>query len=273
MIGRISDNPWLSYMDRDDILLEKNFCFESNDVTAAIHIGTSGWHYRHWRGPFYPRDIGGKGMFAFYAERFSSVEINNSFYRLPEVQPLNHWRDACRSDFVFAFKASRYLTHMKKLKTDADALSNLLKRVACLSPKLGPILFQLPPRWKVNPDRLKAFLDTLPDTYRYAFEFRDTTWHEPRIYDLLNRKNAAFCIYEFAGTRSAKQITADFIYVRLHGPGKEPYKGRYDPQTLAGWAGAFSAWQRQGKNIYCYFDNDENGYAALNALELQEMLR
>jgi uncharacterized protein YecE (DUF72 family) len=145
--------------------------------------------------------------------------------------------------------------------------------VESLNEKLGPILFQLPPRWRFNPERLGAFLRALPCDFRYAMEFRDTTWFDRRAYDLLTQHGVAFCIYQLAGLLSPREVTADFVYVRLHGPTKKRYEGSYTPSQLSGWARAFSSWIRQGKDVYCYFDNDQAGYAARNASRLRSMLK
>ncbi len=160
---------------------------------------------------------------------------------------------------------------MKKLKDPRQPLGNLLERIEALGNTLGPILFQLPPGWRYNPERLDEFLKALPSRYRYVFEFRDPTWFDIRAYESLRKHRAAFCIYHLARRLSPKEVTADFVYVRLHGPG-DAYQGSYDTKTLAGWAGAFSAWADQGKEIYCYFDNDEAGFAARDAARLKEML-
>lgn len=239
---------------------------------GRVLIGTSGWHYDHWRGPFYPDDLPEDRWLAFYRQRFSTVEINNSFYQLPSRATLEAWREEVPRRFVFAAKASRYITHMKKLKDPAEPLGNFFERMEALGDRLGPILFQLPPRWKANPERLEAFLTELPRGRRCAFEFRDESWFAPEAYEVLAARGAAFCIYELAGRTSPREVTADFAYVRLHGPASEKYRGRYDRRTLGGWAGAFAAWNRQGKDVYCYFDNDQDGYAAINAGELQEMV-
>jgi uncharacterized protein YecE (DUF72 family) len=236
-----------------------------------IHIGTSGWHYDSWVGPFYPESLPKKDFLAHYAKHFHTVEINNSFYQLPKTETLTAWRKAVPKGFLFAVKASRYITHMKKLKDAKEALASFLNRVNALGDKLGPILFQLPPRWRFNPERFYDFLEILPGNYRYAFEFRDTSWMDPAAYEALNMFGAAFCIYDLAGYRSPKEITADFIYVRLHGPG-DAYKGCYDASRLSGWAGAFSTWVDMGNQVFCYFDNDEAGYAPQNALKLQAMM-
>jgi uncharacterized protein YecE (DUF72 family) len=237
-----------------------------------VHVGTSGWHYDHWKGPFYPDDLASKEFLTFYMDRFHTVEINNSFYRLPEEATLEMWRDKVPRGFIFSVKGSRYITHMKKLKDPAASVSTFLERVSVLRDRLGPILFQLPPRWKCNVERLTAFLNELPEKFHYAFEFRDPSWYCDATYQALADHRAAFCMYELAGHRSPREITTDFIYVRLHGPGGA-YQGQYDTRVLSGWVGAFSAWaERQGKEVYCYFDNDQAGYAAQDALRLQEML-
>jgi uncharacterized protein YecE (DUF72 family) len=200
------------------------------------------------------------------------VEINNSFYQLPARQTLEEWRKTVPNGFIFTVKGSRYITHMKKLKDPSQAVPQLLKAAKVLKTRLGPILFQLPPRWGVNPDRLRQFIEALPGKYRYTFEFRDPSWFEDRIYDILSETETAFCIYELADRLSPKETTADFVYIRLHGPEAEAYQGHYDANTLAGWAGAISAWRRQGKEIFCFFDNDQAGYAAKDALRLRKML-
>jgi uncharacterized protein YecE (DUF72 family) len=239
-------------------------------MNAGIYIGTSGWHYDHWEGPFYPPGLPDEAFLRYYAARFGTAEINNSFYRLPEKKALLRWREAVPEGFVFAVKASRYLTHMKKLKDPWEPLEKLLDRVSVLGEKLGPVLFQLPPRWGSNPERLEGFLEILPEDQRYAFEFRDPSWFEDEVYGMLAKHRAAFCVYDLGGKTSPKEITAAFAYVRLHGP-DGPYRGRYGPQRLAGWAGTFSAWRKKGLDVYCYFDNDEAGYAAQDALRLKQM--
>jgi uncharacterized protein YecE (DUF72 family) len=237
----------------------------------VIRIGTSGWHYAHWKGPFYPEDLPENRWLRFYGDRFVTVEVNNSFYRMPKRKTLKEWKETVSGNFLFSVKASRYITHMKKLKDPREPVSGFLDQVQVLGGRLGPVLFQLPPRWGVDPDRLKAFLECLPDGFRYAFEFRDPSWFDERVYALLRDHGAAFCIYDLDRRQSPKEITAEFVYVRLHGP-DGPYRGQYDTGSLAGWAGAFSTWQGQGKDIFCYFDNDEAGHAAGDALRLREML-
>lgn len=237
-----------------------------------IHIGTSGWHYAHWRGPFYPEDLKAEEYLEYYRRRFRTVEVNNTFYGLPEKETLRQWRSQVSPSFIFSVKASRYITHLKKLKEASKAVSTFLRRVEVLSGALGPVLFQLPPAWRFNPDRLEAFVQELPRGFRYAFEFRDASWFEKETLRILERAGAAFCIYEWAGVLSPKAVTADFVYIRLHGPRKAAYRGHYATRVLAGWAGALSTWSSQGKEIFCYFDNDEKGYAARDALRLRDMV-
>jgi len=237
----------------------------------TIHIGTSGWHYGHWKGPLYPENIPSNQYLSHYTANFSTVEINNTFYKMPQEKTLRDWKKTASGDFIFSVKASRYITHMKKLKDPHKPVANFLEKVSILEKSLGPILFQLPPNWGVNPDRLKSFLDTLPDGYRYAIEFRDPSWFDERVYNLLMERGAAFCIYDFDRRESPREITADFIYIRLHGS-DGPYRGKYSVQALAGWAGALSAWVKDVSEIFVYFDNDESGFAPKDALLLKSMI-
>jgi uncharacterized protein YecE (DUF72 family) len=238
---------------------------------TRIRIGTSGWHYKHWLGNFYPQKFPASKMLNYYMERFDTVEINNSFYMLPKIETLACWRDATPKDFEFAIKASRFLTHNKKLKEPENALVNFLPRAEALGAKLGPVLFQLPPKWRINLERLTEFLDALPAYHRYTFEFREPSWLTDSTYDLLRKHNAAFCIYELAGFHSPIEVTADWTYVRLHGPGNK-YQGSYSTEVLRAWTDRITEWSGRLKNIYVYFDNDQAGYAAANASTLKKML-
>lgn len=237
---------------------------------ARVHIGTSGWHYNHWRGTFYPEKLPAAKMLDFYVAHFNTVELNNSFYKLPSGEAFENWRRATPAGFCFAVKASRFITHNKKLKDPENALHNFLPRAEALKEKLGPVLFQLPPRWRVNVERLRDFLQTLPRRHRYAFEFREPSWNTQSVYDTLRRYNAGYCIFELDCFQSPLEITADFTYVRLHGPGGK-YQGCYSASTLRQWARRIAAW-RGLRAIYIYFDNDQAGYAAHNALELKRLI-
>ncbi|MHB1295075.1 MAG: DUF72 domain-containing protein [Anaerolineae bacterium] len=237
---------------------------------GQAYIGTSGWHYAHWQGVFYPPGLRPNSYLRFYAERFATVEINNAFYRLPSLEAVSAWRESVPEGFIFSLKASRYLTHMKKLRDPQEPLANVLSRVDALGAHRGPILFQLPPRWGFDAERLRAFLEALPTGYRFAFEFRDPSWFADRALTLLAKYGAAFCIYDLAGRTSPIAVTAGFIYIRLHGPVRA-YAGSYGPAGLAPWVQRLLGWLAEGRDVYCYLDNDQTGYAVQDALTLREM--
>lgn len=238
---------------------------------GKIYIGTSGWHYKHWKGTFYPEGTKDAQQMEYYLQHFNTVEINNSFYKLPSSTTFDKWKGAVPDDFIFAIKGSRFITHMKKLKVQRENIEKFFNGTDRLEEKAGPILFQLPPGWKINAERLKDFLAQLPSDYRYTFEFRNDTWYDEKIYDLLKKNNCAFCIYELAGHKSPMEVTADFVYIRLHGPG-DKYQGSYDHAILQSWADRCRGWQNEGKDVFVYFDNDQEGYAAFNAKTLKEMV-
>lgn len=239
---------------------------------AEIRIGTSGYHYKHWVGRYYPADIKPAGMLAHYLRDFDTVELNNTFYQLPNESTFDAWRDATPPDFLFAVKGSRFITHMIKLKDAQRGLTNFLPRAERLGEKLGPILWQLPPRWNVNVERLEEFLSLLPPEHRYTFELRHPSWMTDAVYEVLRKYNAAFCIYELAGYQSPIEITADWTYIRLHGPTRFKYQGSYSDAQLAAWAERIRRWSRTMKAIYVYFDNDDSAYAVDNALTLKRLL-
>lgn len=239
---------------------------------GKFYIGTSGWHYDHWKGPFYPQDLPAKKYLDYYLEVLSTVEINRTFYSLPLKKVFLGYAKKVPASFIFSVKASRFITHVKRLKDPKPSLRRLFSRIEGLGPHLGPILFQLPPQWKVNKERLHAFLKALPKDHRYVFEFRNASWLNPEVYDLLKQYNAGFCIYELAHFITPAIATADFLYVRLHGP-KQAYGGKYSLPTLKKWARLFRQMANKGKDVYCYFDNDEAAYAALNAKTLQQLLK
>jgi len=238
---------------------------------GEIYIGTSGWHYPHWRGPFYPEGLPAARMFDYYAHYFQSVELNNTFYKLPDPHAVEQWREASPPRFRFAVKASRYLTHVKKLRDTGPGIANYFSRLELLGEKLGPVVIQLPPQWEVNAARLEEFLDALPGGHRYAVEPRNASWHTPEVYAILRRRQAAFCIFEIGGFHSPLEITADFVYLRLHGPG-EAYQGWYAEAALERWAERVREWQARLQAVYLYFDNDAGAYAVDNALRLKRIL-
>lgn len=239
---------------------------------GKIYIGTSGWSYEHWKGPFYPEDLATKDLLNFYIQQLKTVEINRTFYSLPDRDVFSRYAKTVPSSFIFAVKASRFITHVKRLKNPKLSLKRLFSRIQPLGRHLGPILFQLPPHWKVNKKRLQSFLEALPKKYRFAFEFRDESWLTKEIFDLLKKRRAAFCIYELGHVETPCIETADFIYVRLHGP-KEAYAGSYSLAALKKWARYFRKEAKKGRDVYCYFDNDEAGYAAMNAKIMLELLK
>lgn len=234
---------------------------------GALHIGTCGWHYKHWIGPFYPAGSRAAELLEHYSAQFSAVEVDNTFYRLPSAETLRHWRTETPKDFAFTCKASRFITHMKKLKDPDRSLPPFFEGMAPLGDKLQVVVFQLPPRWRCNPERLQAFLAALPKGRRYTFEFRDESWFDPAVYDLLAARNAAFCIYDLAGQRAPCRVTADFVYLRLHGPAKA-YEGAYSAQRLARLAERLQDWRRDGLDCFVFFDNDAEGQAPKDALRL-----
>ena len=237
----------------------------------SIHVGTSGWHYRHWIDHFYPAELRSNDWLAYYARRFSCVEINNSFYRLPSAGSVDTWLQQTPVDFTFTLKASRYITHMKKLKDCAAPLEEFLNLARQFDERLTVILFQLPPRWHVNAQRLADFLTLLPDGLAYAVEFRDPSWHVGEIFRLLEERGVAFCQYDLAGFTSPSLVTAGLVYVRLHGP-DAAYAGTYTDSELRIWAGRINAWDGDGRDVYVFFDNDREAAAIHDALALRRLL-
>ncbi|MFC4874921.1 DUF72 domain-containing protein [Negadavirga shengliensis] len=235
------------------------------------HIGTSGWHYKHWIGTFYPEDTKEKDQLAYYVKHFNTVEINNPFYRIPSPKTFEKWKESVPADFLFSVKGNRHFTHLKKLNADQKVMDRFFSNVDKLGKKTGPVLFQLPPGWNINTGRLQSFLKRLPSGHRYTFEFRNETWYDEEVYEVLTKYNCAFCIYELGGHHSPLQVTADFVYIRLHGPGGK-YQGSYSEAKLKEWADRCREWQKESKEVYVYFDNDQSGYAAFNAKDLKEMV-
>ncbi len=206
-------------------------------------------------------------MLDFYLQHFNTVELNNTFYRLPAEKSVDQWRAAAPERFVYSAKGSRFITHMKKLKDPEPSLERYFSRVDRLGSRLGAIVWQLPPFWDLDLARLEHFLEALP-VGRHAFEFRNPSWHCAPVYRLLERHAAAWCGFDLGGFRSPLEITADFAYVRLHGPGA-PYQDSYSEAALDEWAGRVERWRGDLQAVYVYFDNDAAGHAARNALSLR----
>lgn len=240
-------------------------------MTARFLVGTSGWNYPHWRGRFYPPRLPQREWLAYYARRFPTVEINNTFYRLPRSKTFAQWRRAAPTPFVFGVKASRYITHIKRLRLSRGAVTRLLDRARRLERGLGPILFQLPPNFGPDEPRLARFLEGLPAGRRYAMEFRHDGWHRETVYRLLRRRGVACCISDGPDIPLRVIRTAPFVYVRFHGPGGIG-AGRYGSAALLRWAKTLRGLCRTG-TAYVYFNNDQAGYAVENALQFTRLLR
>ncbi len=238
---------------------------------ATVRIGCSGWSYKHWKkGVFYPERLPAKDDLAFYATQFDTAEINGSFYRLPTESAAIGWRDRSPEGFLFAWKASRFITHMKRLLDPAEPLALMFSRTDLLGDKLGPILFQLPPQMQRSDERLAAFLGCLTRERRHAFEFRHPSWYAPEVFELLERHDCALVISDHHHAPAPWERTASWAYVRGHGPHGR-YHGRYPARTLRDWADGVAAWRRKG-DVYCYFDNDPEGAAPIDAEILKGLL-
>ena len=240
-------------------------------MTAKIFVGTSGWHYDHWRGRFYPEELPKLDWLSFYARSFPTVELNNSFYHLPSEKAFGRWRDSTPENFTFAVKVSRFITHIKKLKDVEEPLSNFLSRAKPLGKKLGPLLYQLPPGLHRNESLLENFLSMLPDDLSHVFEFRHESWLVKEVFDLLRRYNVGFCIFDMPDLTTPFEATSDFAYVRFHGS-SSMYGGCYSDKELNDWAQSIASLAKDAKSVYVYFNNDIDGFAVVNAQTLTEKL-
>ncbi len=239
---------------------------------ADVWIGTSGYVYRHWRkGVFYPNGLPAREELAYYASHFRTVELNNPFYRLPTPEMFQRWRDNTPSDFQFAVKASRYITHIKRLRDVGDELALFLERADHLGPKLGPILFQLPPTQQLEVVRLRTFLKLLSKRRRWVVEFRHPSWQTTEVYQLLTDHSAAVCVPVGGALEPDRITTAPFTYIRMH-RGKEPAGGFTDDELVL-WAAQIRALRSARKEVYVYFNNDWGGYAIRDASKLRGLLR
>jgi uncharacterized protein YecE (DUF72 family) len=238
---------------------------------APPHIGCSGWLYRHWRGGFYPEKMAQKGWFAHYASVFDTVELNTSFYHLPKPETFTKWRDQAPFGFRYAVKAPRFITHMKKLKECGEPVETFLARARNLGEALGPILYQLPPRWAFDRERLISFLALLPTDLLHVFEFREPSWMEDSVLDLLDAHRISYCAHDMQGMKPPRRAVGPVAYVRFHG-GTGKYSGRYPDEDLLGWSDWLAAEARGGREIWAYFNNDIGGAAIHDALTLRAML-
>lgn len=239
---------------------------------GQIRIGCSGWNYRHWRGRFYPEKLPVKDWFAFYAAQFETVEINNSFYRLPKAETFDKWRNQAPPGFVYAVKANRFLTQAKKLKDCAEPVARMMAPVRHLGETLGPILYQLPPSLRINLSRLDEFLALLPPELIHVFEFREPSWYVPETLTLLERYGASFCCHDMTGSATERWATGKAAYVRFHGAGGK-YWGRYADAVLLDWAEWMRRQADDGRTVWAYFNNDTEAHAIQDALTLKAMVR
>jgi uncharacterized protein YecE (DUF72 family) len=237
-----------------------------------LFIGTSGWTYADWRGRFYPDDIPKKAWLSWYATQFATTEINGSFYRTPSTESVENWKEQTPEAFKFSWKASKFITHWKRLGASSrNSLELMTSRVERLERKCGPILFQLPAHFEADNDRLVGFLDMLPRKYIHVFEFRHPSWYRDRTFEILAAHGVALCISDHHDAPSPWVVTTDHVYVRGHGP-RGRYEGRYPQKTMDTWAAEIRRWYSKDKTVYVYFDNDQKSAAPADARTLIKLL-
>jgi len=247
-----------------------------------IRVGTSGWHYDHWSGLYYPADLPKNRWFEYYAKDFDTVEINNTFYQLPKQQTFKNWHKQAPKNFIFTVKANRFITHIKRLKDAEETLPRFFERAELLKENLGPVLYQLPPGFHKDLDRLTYFLGALsgcgglrpdePKSHTAIFEFRHKSWLSEDTYNLLNEFSVGFCIHDLDGEQSPRIVTGDIVYVRFHGTTGR-YCGSYSKVQLRCWADWLKEQTNKVRSIYIYFNNDAEAYAVYNAKTLKEQFR
>ena len=235
------------------------------------HIGTSGWHYDDWRGRFYPEKLPKTKWLEFYAGHFATVELNNTFYRLPSEAAFTNWHNSSPPDFTFAVKISRYITHIKRMKDCDEAVSNFMSRAGILKEKLGPLLYQLPPSMHRNDEVLTAFLQNLPKGYRHVIEFRHQSWLVEEVFDILHRHQVGLCVFDMHDLSCPLLATADFAYIRFHGR-DSLYSSCYTDRELADWAMKIGELAKNLDSVYIYFNNDVEGFAVRNAAAIKRFL-
>jgi uncharacterized protein YecE (DUF72 family) len=240
-------------------------------MSVRCHVGTSGWVYPHWKGAFYPPDLPQGQWFEHYTHHFATVEINNTFYRLPRESTFDRWREQAPEGFVYAVKASRYITHLKHLRECAEPVERFLARARRLGGHLGPVLYQLPPHWGADPERLAEFAALLPQGLIHVFEFRNGHWFVEPVREILERFSLSFCIFSLPGAECPLWVTGQAAYIRFHGSNRA-YGGLYSREELSPWSQRIQDILDQGHDVYVYFNNDAFGYALENARALREMI-
>jgi len=240
----------------------------------ALHyyIGTSGWHYDHWRTRFYPEKLAKPKWLEFYASNFTTVELNNSFYKLPSEAAFAAWRDSSPANFTFAVKVSRFITHIKRLRDTAEAVDKFISRAQILGEKLGPLLYQLPPNMHRDDERLESFLSILPQGMKHVFEFRHQSWLEEPVFRILHKYNIGLCVFDMPSLSCPLVTTADFAYIRFHGS-TGLYWSCYSDEELADWAKRLADLAVNLKAVYIYFNNDAEAFAVRNAVTLRGYLQ
>lgn len=241
-------------------------------MAARIRIGTSGWEYADWGGDFYPRELARARWFEFYADHFDTVELNTSFYRLPRAEAFAGWRRRAPDGFTFAVKASRYLTHIKRLSEPAEPLERFWSRARRLGERFGPVLYQLPPRWALNEERLRSFLALVPRDHAQAIEFRDRRWYHPGVLEMLDAAGVALCLHDMPLSAPSVGRVGPLVYMRFHGSGAL-YGGRYTDEVLDAWADRMAEWSAAGWPVWAYFNNDIGGHAIRDAERLRSRVQ
>jgi len=238
---------------------------------VRYYIGTSGWHYDDWRGRFYTEKLPRNKWLEFYAQHFSTVELNNSFYRLPSENAFTGWYNSSPPDFRYAVKVSRFITHIKRLKDCDEAITNFMSRAGILKEKLGPLLYQLPPSMHRNDETLESFLNVLPRGLKHAIEFRHESWLVDKVFDILRQYNAGLCVFDMPELTCPLLATADFAYIRFHGS-DSLYSSCYTDKELAEWAQRIADLADNLEAVYIYFNNDVQGFAIRNAETMRRIL-
>jgi uncharacterized protein YecE (DUF72 family) len=242
------------------------------DRMGDLRIGTSGWHYDSWWGPFFPVGVKKRDALRYYASQFSAIELNAPFYRTPTPVAVRAWVEQTPDDFRFAWKASQFITHWKRLsERSKNSIALLESRLDILGRKAGPVLFQLPPQFEANRERLASFIAMLPKRRRYVSEFRHPSWYADPILGLLRERDVALCISDHHQAPAPWEITAHHVYLRPHGPGGR-YRGSYRIEVLGTWARRIRRWGQQGHDVFCFFDNDQKSAAPNDARRLAELL-
>ena len=240
-------------------------------ASGEIRVGTSGWHYEHWRGRFYPEGLPKTKWFEHYAQHFDTVEVNNTFYRLPRTTTVEHWRAKAPKGFVYVVKANRYITHIKKLRHSAEEVGRFFEVMGLLEEALGPVLYQLPPSLRKDLKLLDDFIALLPRRPRAVFEFRHPSWYEQDTFDLLNKRGMVLCVHDMSGRGSPRIVTGGMVYVRFHGTSGR-YAGNYTDAMLQDWADWLNDRRQDVSAIHAYFNNDIDGHALHNARALRDMM-